>query len=507
MNVQELKKIIVEFIKREKKIDSELGTIFIKEKIGEGGNALVYKAEFGKNKVALKVLAEEKDSSKYKRFLTEFREIVQLAETKAVVPIYYFGHLDIGEKKFPYMVMKKYPNTLKSWRACNPINDFESFAPLLTNLLNIVSVIHEKNIIHRDLKPENILVSESGEMVLADFGISWFDSEMYARLVHTRQGDRMANFDFSAPEQFIKGSEPHPTMDIFALGQLITWLITGGVARGNRTALTTKDSSYAVIESVVSMMLNREPKQRQQSIGEVYDMIRRNIKERDENASTQKEIERVIGELRKFDDVLRFCFPGKRGRIETENSIKINTVMTEINNLIGETDLWWTQGSSNCHINRKMYKINEDTWVMDGQEMQVEKVWALKDAYSLDHQFLVIKTKPMPVFGIYDEAVGAEWEEAAWYKERYISRAEYDDGVADIDGESVLLNGEAQVRIRSLRPEYYFIGTQSHPILLPENDDVVSKVYEKLLETDFLDEKDLKKLTGLRRHRISIMMN
>jgi hypothetical protein len=84
MNVQEMKKIITTSFGNENVLTSELGAILLKEKIGEGGNALVYNAEFGKNEVALKVLAEKVDSSKYHRFITEFREIIQLADTKAV---------------------------------------------------------------------------------------------------------------------------------------------------------------------------------------------------------------------------------------------------------------------------------------------------------------------------------------------------------------------------------------------------------------------------------------
>lgn len=507
MNVQENKNKIRQFIKGENRIESPLGVIEVKESIGEGGNALVYNAQFGENEVALKLLAEEEGSSKYKRFLTEFREIVQLADTGAVVPIFYFGLVEIGEEHFPYMLMKKYPYTLESWSASNPVTDFNSLKGILKNLLDIISVIHKNNIVHRDLKPGNILVSEKGEMVLADFGISWFDPKFYERFVHTGKKDRMANFDFSAPEQFKKGSKPHPTMDIFALGQIITWLITNGVARGSRIPLTSVDKSFAIIEPVVGKMLSREPDERPQSIDEIHDIIRLASQRQNEEAGLQKEINRVIGELRRFNDVLLFCFPGKRGLIEADNPTKVNTVMSEINKLIGETDLWWTQGGSNCHISNEIRKLNEDTWIMDGMEIQIEKIWVLKDSYSLDHQFIVIKTKPMPPFGIYGEDGGVRWEEAAWFRDRYISRHEYDDGVAEIDGESVWIEGEAEIRIRKLYSDYYFIATQSHPVLLSENDGVVMDVYEKLLETGSLDEEDIKKLSRLRRHRISIMMN
>jgi serine/threonine protein kinase len=507
MNVQEMKKIITTSFGNENVLTSELGAILLKEKIGEGGNALVYNAEFGKNEVALKVLAEKVDSSKYHRFITEFREIVQLADTKAVVPIYFFGHLEVEEQRFPYILMKKYPYTFKTWSRKNPVQNYETLKKTLINLLDIVSIIHKNGIVHRDLKPENILVTENGEMVLADFGISWFDPEIYERFVHTKKGDRMANFDFSAPEQFEKNSHPHPTMDLFAIGQIITWYITGGVARGNRTPLTLVDSSYSLIEPVISKMLNRNPENRPQSVDEVYELLHKTTQEKDDNEKLNKEIASVIGELRKFNDVLLFCFPGKRGLVETEDKVKINTIIFEINKLIEETDLWWTQGRSNMPIQSKIDKISEDTWIMDNTEMKIEKVWALKSSSSIDHQFFIFKTKAMPSFEIYGEDNIFNREEAAWFNDRYISREEYDDGVAEIDGESVWLNNEAQLRVRNLQEEYYFIGTQSHPILLTENDEVVNKVYEKLIETGSLIQTDIQIMSKLKRHQISILTN
>jgi serine/threonine protein kinase len=503
------KKLIRDFLLKEKKIESPIGTINVKSVIGEGGNALVFCSDFGKNEVALKVLAEDVDSnsSKYKRFLTEFKEIVQLAETRAVVPIYFYGHLTIDEKKFPYILMKKYPYTLKSWIKEIEINNFNDLKPILKNLLDIVSVIHNHKIVHRDLKPENILVTENGEMVLADFGISWFDPNFYERLVHTKKGDRMANVNFSAPEQFSKENEPHYTMDIFSLGQIITWIITGSVARGNRTPLTTYDKSFSIIDPIVKKMLAESPEERPQTIEEVRVMLNNALRQQNEQLKLNKEIERVMNDLTKFNDVLLFCFPGKRGLIETDNQTKIDLVINQLNEIIDETNLWWTQGYSNCPIDKKMYKIDDETWVMDSKEIRIEKLWALKSGYSYDYQFLLIKTKAMPSFDIYADEPGFYAQEAAWFKDRYISRQEYDDGVAEIDGKSVWLEGNAELRIRNLQPQYYFIATNSHPILLMENDQVVSEVYNKLLKTDKLDEEDVNKLLRLKRHRISVMLS
>lgn len=497
------KSTIRKYIRERGKIESDLGTITITQEIGEGGNALVFNALLGKKEVALKVLAEQKNTSKYRRFISEFREIIQLAETKAVVPIYYFNHIEIEGQEFPYVIMKNFPLTLKSWRQTNSINNYGELEGLLINLLDIVSVIHEENIVHRDIKPENILVSEDGQLVLADFGISWFDPEFFERFVHTGKGDRMANYDFSAPEQFEKGSRPHPTMDIFALGQIITWLVTGGVARGNRIHLTSVDESFSVIEPVVSQMLARDPKERPSSINEIKEMIVNIIKEVSENRRFQNEIDSVLGDLRTFDKMLLHAFPGKRGILVTDDPIKIERLMNGLSGITSQTDLWWSQGSSNNTIN-KIDKLGENTWIMDYKEVQVEKIWALKHNYSLDHQFLIIKTKAMPSFGIHENKEFHN-EEAAWFIDRYISREEYDDGVAEIDGEVVVLEGKAELRLRNLQPEFYFVATSSHPIILFENEHVVSEVYKNLVQNDELDQDDITKLTRLKRHQISIM--
>ena len=38
--------------------------------------------------------------------------------------------------------------------------------------VNGLAFLHEKDITHRDLKPENVMVSEDGEPIIIDFGLS-----------------------------------------------------------------------------------------------------------------------------------------------------------------------------------------------------------------------------------------------------------------------------------------------------------------------------------------------
>ncbi len=60
---------------------------------------------------------------------------------------------------------------------------------------------HNKKVWHRDIKPENILVDENDNVVLADFGIAHFCDELLITAVETKAAERLANFQYSAPEQ------------------------------------------------------------------------------------------------------------------------------------------------------------------------------------------------------------------------------------------------------------------------------------------------------------------
>lgn len=81
--------------------------------------------------------------------------------------------------------------------------------------------IHSHEIVHRDLKPGNVLYSE-GYWKLADFGIS----KNLARLVTQRTFQQAGTPGYTAPEQF-QGVTAHGSADIFSLGKLLVFLLTG----------------------------------------------------------------------------------------------------------------------------------------------------------------------------------------------------------------------------------------------------------------------------------------
>jgi tetratricopeptide (TPR) repeat protein len=100
---------------------------------------------------------------------------------------------------------------------------------LFLDVLAAVAHAHAKLILHRDLKPSNILVTAEGQVKLVDFGIAKLlddgtDATPMADL--TRLGAYAFTPEYAAPEQ-VQGGEMSSATDVYALGALLYFLLTG----------------------------------------------------------------------------------------------------------------------------------------------------------------------------------------------------------------------------------------------------------------------------------------
>lgn len=114
--------------------------------------------------------------------------------------------------------------SLDQWVLDNPVTKQKALSIIL-QLCEILHYLHSQSpaIIHRDIKPQNVIIDEEGKITLIDFGISRTYNE-------AAQADTLCfgTKHYAAPEQY-GYSQTDGRSDIFSLGVLLCWLLTGSV--------------------------------------------------------------------------------------------------------------------------------------------------------------------------------------------------------------------------------------------------------------------------------------
>ena len=101
----------------------------------------------------------------------------------------------------------------------------ERAARILMQVASALEAVHERGLVHRDVKPANVLLGPDDQAFLTDFGVA---KQPFAD-GHTAAGALVGTPDYVAPEQ-IRGEPLGPHTDVYALGGLLFFTLTGHVA-------------------------------------------------------------------------------------------------------------------------------------------------------------------------------------------------------------------------------------------------------------------------------------
>ena len=194
----------------------------IREVIGVGGMAIVYKAydRFAERNVAVKILKDEfaEDEEFRRRFKNESRAIAMFSHPN-IVSIY-----DVGSGDGPQYIVMEYINgiTLQQYLDVKKVLPLHDAIAIMEQTLKGIQHAHERGVVHRDLKPQNIMLLEDGTVKVTDFGIARMAS------VDTKTMSEMAlgSVHYISPEQ-ASGNETDFKADIYSLGVIFYVLTTG----------------------------------------------------------------------------------------------------------------------------------------------------------------------------------------------------------------------------------------------------------------------------------------
>ena len=159
MKIEEIEQNLIEYINSQGGIVTSLGKISFtnSDRIGQGGNGLVYRATINDKEIAIKFLISDSER-KQTRFKSEYFNTNYVRdELKNVVNMIHYGELKIQEGiVIPYIIMTNYSKNLKKYRKEKCEIGEKDFSNLVSFLFTTLNLIHKKGIVHRDIKPENI---------------------------------------------------------------------------------------------------------------------------------------------------------------------------------------------------------------------------------------------------------------------------------------------------------------------------------------------------------------
>ena len=240
--------------------------------VGAGGMGMVYRAERADGafemEAAVKLIRLRRDSRLKQRLEVE-RQLLARLDHPNIARILDGGETEDGQT---WLVMDWVPGEdLADCRTdcrtdCR--NDYARSDPheigrcldTFAQVAGAVGHAHQRRVVHGDIKPANIRVTPGGRVKLLDFGV--------ARLLAEEHADdasfRAMTPAFSAPEQL--AGEPASTQsDVYALGVLLYWMLTGEV--GNQDthwsdALAGRYARHRDLAAIVTMACAPDPADR-----------------------------------------------------------------------------------------------------------------------------------------------------------------------------------------------------------------------------------------------------
>jgi serine/threonine-protein kinase len=258
--------------------------------LGRGAMGVVYKARQRglRRVVALKMILSGGHADVYElgRFRTEAEAIARV-QHPGIVQIYEVGEED-GRPFFSLEYVDG--GSLQKKIRGEPQPPAEA-AQMARRLADAIACAHAHGVVHRDLKPANVLLTRDGQPKITDFGLA---KRLEDDSGQTHSGAILGTPSYMAPEQAEgKVREVGALSDVYALGAVLYELLTGRPPFKGASLLDTLEQVRTRepvpptvlqlkvpgdLETVCLKCLQKDPKKRYPSAGELADDLGRYLR-------------------------------------------------------------------------------------------------------------------------------------------------------------------------------------------------------------------------------------
>jgi len=248
----------------------------LREMIGAGGSATVYRARDGAvgGDVAVKLFHANLSAAARRRHQQELR-IFRALRHPGLVTLH-----DTGTYQHrTYLVMTLITGpSLTEQLAHHPLSVSETMR-IAGQLGEALAYLHDNGVTHRDIKPGNVLLGQHGA-TLSDLGIALDEHSTHV----TETGQLVGTAAYMAPEQ-VRGLAVGPRADIYALGLVLLQCLTG-----------VREYPGGMVESAVAR-LHRRPRIPTGLPHECSDLIRRTTRTHPTARPTAAEVALVAHDM------------------------------------------------------------------------------------------------------------------------------------------------------------------------------------------------------------------
>lgn len=213
---------------------------FLREPVGSGGMADVYKAWDQSRGVLLAVKVLHSNLASDFSFLEHFREEARALERLQHPNIVRFYSLE-RDGDLAFIVMDYVDGiTLRDEirMAGGPLSP-RRILEIARGICAALNYAHELGYLHCDIKPANILIDKDGAALVADFGITRLAGSSSPLIAHSGTPGYMS------PEQ-IQGEAPSRASDIYSLGTLLFEMLTGQRPFTGKSSTITASTSERI---------------------------------------------------------------------------------------------------------------------------------------------------------------------------------------------------------------------------------------------------------------------